>query len=48
MDYSVCNALNFNMDRLPESLVIYDIMCQYSVHFKDCICTVSDYLSVDP
>ena len=23
-------------------------MCQYSVHFKDCIHTVSDYLSVDP
>ena len=23
-------------------------MCQYSVHFKDSICTVSDYLSVDP
>jgi hypothetical protein len=36
------------MDGLWESLVIYDIMCQYSVYFKDCICTVSDYLSVDP
>ena len=48
MDYSVFNALNFNMDRLRESLMIYDIMCQYSVHFKDCICMVSDYLSVDP
>jgi Kyakuja-Dileera-Zisupton transposase len=48
VDYSVCNALNFNTDGLWESLVIYDIMCQYSVHFKNCICTVSDYLSVDP
>ena len=28
--------------------MIYDIMSQYSVHFKDCICAVSDYLSLDP
>jgi Kyakuja-Dileera-Zisupton transposase len=48
MNYSTCIALNFNMDRLRESLVIYGIICQYSVYFKDCICTVSDYLSVDP
>ena len=48
MDYSVCNALNFNTDGLRESLVICDIMCQYSVHFKDHIHMVSDYLSVDP
>jgi Kyakuja-Dileera-Zisupton transposase len=48
VDYSVCNALNFDTDGLQESLVIYDIMCQYSVYFKDHICTVLDYLSVDP
>jgi hypothetical protein len=48
MDYSVCNALNFNTNGLRESLVIYDIMCQYSVHFKDRIREVSDYLSLDP
>jgi hypothetical protein len=47
VDYSVCNALNFNTDGLRESLVIYDIMCQYSVHFEDRIRTVSDYLSLD-
>ena len=48
VDYSVCNALNFNSDGLQEALVIYDIMCQYSVHFKDCIHKVSKYLSLDP
>ena len=48
VDYSVCNALNFNTDGLTESLVIYDIMCQYSVHFKDRIRRASDYLFVDP
>ena len=36
------------MDRLQESLMIYDIMCQYSVYFKHHIYMVSDYLSVDP
>ena len=48
LDYSVCNALNFNSDGLQGALVIYDVMCQYSVHFKDRIRKVSDYLSLDP
>ena len=48
MDYSVCNALNFKSDGLQEALVIYDVMCQYLVHFKDCIHKVSEYLSLDP
>ena len=48
MDYSVCNALNFNSDGLQEALVIYDVMCQYLVHFKDRIHKVSEYLSLDP
>ena len=46
MDYLVCNALNFNMDGLRESLVIDDIMCQYSAYFKDCICAVICLLCV--
>jgi hypothetical protein len=48
VDYSVCNALNFNTDGLPESLVIYDVMCQYFVHFYDRIETLPEYLSIDP
>ena len=48
VDYSVCNALKFNSDGLRESLVIYDVMCQYSVHFNDRIQDASDYLSLDP
>jgi hypothetical protein len=48
VDYSVCNALNFNSNRLPERLVSYDIMCQYMVHFEDRLEEVSDYLSLDP
>jgi hypothetical protein len=48
VDYSVCNALNFNSNGLPERLVSYDIMCQYMVHFEDRLEEVSDYLSLDP
>ena len=48
VDYSVCNALNYNTSGLPENLVIYDIMCQYSVNFEDRIQEVSDHLQLDP
>jgi len=48
VDYSVCNALNFNSQGLPESLLIYDIYCQYGVHFQDRLEDVSSYLSLDP
>ena len=48
INYSVCNALNFNSDGLRESLVIYDVMCQYATNFNNCIHKVSDYLSLDP
>jgi hypothetical protein len=48
VDYSVCNALNFNSHELPEGLVIYDVMCQYFVNFKDRLRDVSDHLQLDP
>ena len=48
MDYSVCNALNFNSSGLSEGLVVYDIMCQYFVNFEDRIQEVSDHLQLDP
>src|ERR1700678_324054 len=48
VDYSVCNALNFNSDGLQEGLVIYDVMCQYMVNFEDRIQDLSDYLCRDP
>ncbi|KAF8256928.1 hypothetical protein EI94DRAFT_1636053, partial [Lactarius quietus] len=34
MDYSICKALSYNMEDIPVVLVMYDIMCQYSVHFR--------------
>ena len=48
MDYSVCSALNFNSTGLPESLISYDIMCQYLVHFEDRVNDTPEYLSLDP
>jgi hypothetical protein len=33
IDYSICNALNYNTKGLPSGLVIYDIGCQWWIHF---------------
>jgi hypothetical protein len=35
MDYSLSQALSFNMSGIPTALILYDIMCQYSVHLSD-------------
>jgi hypothetical protein len=35
MDYSLCQALNYNMTGIPTVLTLYDIMCQFSVNLKD-------------
>ena len=48
VDYSVCNAMNFNADGLCERLVVYDIMCQYLVNFDRRIQDVPNFLSLDP
>jgi len=37
MDYSLCKALSYNMQDIPMALVMYDIMCQYRVHLKECV-----------
>jgi hypothetical protein len=48
VDYSVCNALHFNTDGLSESLVIYDVMCQYLVHFDRRVQDLPRHLLLDP
>jgi hypothetical protein len=35
MDYSICKALNFNMDGIGAALICYDVMCQWSIYIKD-------------
>ncbi|KAH9008024.1 hypothetical protein EDB85DRAFT_1904662 [Lactarius pseudohatsudake] len=31
----ICKALSYNMEDIPVALVMYDIMCQYRVHFQE-------------
>ena len=35
MDYSLCQGLNFAATGLPLALVLYDVMCQFGVHFEE-------------
>jgi hypothetical protein len=35
MDYSICEALQHNTQGLQSALVIYDIACQWTRHFRD-------------
>lgn len=48
VDCSVCNSLNFNTAGLRESLLVYDVNCQYLIHFKDRLQDASSFLSLDP
>jgi hypothetical protein len=34
MDYSLCQALKYNMDGIKQVLVFYDVMCQYSKNLQ--------------
>ena len=47
VDYSVCGGLKYNSQGLPEALLIYDVNCQYLVHFFDRLRDVDQYLEVD-
>ena len=47
IDYSVCNAANYNSAGLEELLLIYDVNCQYLVHFNERLDEVSQYLARD-
>jgi hypothetical protein len=48
VDYSVSNGLSFNSQGLRESLLIYDVYCQYGVHFEERLRDNSEYLYRDP
>jgi hypothetical protein len=45
MDYSIFNALNFNMEGIEAALISYDVMCQWSVHMMDRV-NSSNYLKL--
>ena len=48
VDHLVCKAANYNSTGLRELLIIYDVNCQYLVHFEERLEDVSQYLSLDP
>jgi hypothetical protein len=33
MDYAICQALNYRMDRIRLAIILYDIACQWFIHF---------------
>ncbi len=35
MDYSIFNALNFNMEGINSALICYNVMCQWSVNMME-------------
>jgi hypothetical protein len=35
VDYSICNAINYHSENIETSLIIYDIGCQWCIHFRD-------------
>ena len=35
MDYSLSKALSYDMESMPLTLVMYDIMCQYGIHLME-------------
>jgi hypothetical protein len=45
MDYTLCQALGYNSDGIPRSVVCYDIACQFFTHFDSRVRN-SPYLSV--
>lgn len=35
IDYAICQALSHNSLGLHEALIVYDVACQWSIHFKE-------------
>ncbi|KAG1829450.1 hypothetical protein EV424DRAFT_1470721 [Suillus variegatus] len=35
IDYSICNAITHAANRIDDSLIIYDVGCQWSLHFTE-------------
>jgi Kyakuja-Dileera-Zisupton transposase len=45
IDYSICQALQYNSQGLKNALLIYDIACQWSRHFEDRV-SQSEFLAL--
>ncbi|KAG2114595.1 uncharacterized protein F5147DRAFT_769903 [Suillus discolor] len=47
MDYSICNALKYPSEDIDSALIIYDVACQWSIHFDERV-NQSYHLSLPP
>ena len=45
MDNSICSALEYHTDPMNSALIIYDVACQWSINFHQCV-QDSHFLSV--
>ena len=37
MDNSICSALEYHTDPMNSALIIYDVACQWSINFHQCV-----------
>ncbi|KAG1901610.1 uncharacterized protein F5891DRAFT_950353 [Suillus fuscotomentosus] len=37
IDYSICNAITQAANGIDDSLIIYDVRCQWNLHFTECV-----------
>ncbi|KAH7906220.1 hypothetical protein BJ138DRAFT_1016595 [Hygrophoropsis aurantiaca] len=35
IDYAICKALNYNTEGMDQALIIYDVACQWCIHFLE-------------
>ncbi|KAG1877467.1 hypothetical protein F4604DRAFT_1680133 [Suillus subluteus] len=47
MDYSICNAVKYPSGDIGSALIIYDVACQWSIHFRERV-DQSYHLSLPP
>jgi hypothetical protein len=47
MDYSICNAVKYPSGDIGSALIIYDVACQWSIHFHERV-DRSYHLSLPP
>ncbi|KAG2365843.1 hypothetical protein BDR07DRAFT_1227211, partial [Suillus spraguei] len=47
MDYSICNTLKYPSEDIDSALIIYDVACQWNIHFDEWV-NQSYHLSLPP
>jgi thiamine biosynthesis protein ThiC len=45
MDYAICQALNYQMDHISLAIILYDVACQWFIHFLERV-RQAEYLNI--